>query len=684
MISIHIDDIEISVKPSLSILEACKYVGINIPRFCYHETLSVAGNCRMCLVEIEEAEKPVASCVTEISDGMSVYTDSAFVKKSRENVVEALLLNHPLDCPICDQAGECDLQDQVKKYGSTSTRYFFKKKGVEDKYCGPLIKTIMTRCISCTRCVRFSTEIAGEDFFGTLNRGGSTEIGSYVSNFFNSEISSNVVDLCPVGALTSLPYAFKARPWELRLVESIDTTDSLGSNIYVNHKETEIFRILPKQNKDINDNLISDRARYNFDANNINRILVVYSYNENTKRYSKIGWKRFLKKFDLDFYDKKKKFVFFINNNLDWNSILLLKSLSNKFPNQIYVRNLDDNHISENLFLEPQINLNSVIQKIDGPIVFVGTNTKLENTILNAKIRTHLKNNFINAYSCGINFNHNWKTKFIHLSIKSIIDIFSGKDSQTTSDLFNKKSLIIMGNNFSNRINNLNILTRTFKSLFPSVEFIFLSQKINSSGISLNNLKNFSNNIINKFNNSFFFNIDDTTDNRKIHKLFEKTKNVWHNTHGSYLALKSDFILPASSNYEKESIFLNVEYRPQKTQTVLTINNSIKNTFNILQVCFENNLKKDYSVKNLEFKYIDEQLQNKKIYSKVTTEQINNIFFKNRLLKKMNKTERKTFISKYPIFQEKKNFYQIDNYTRNSYTLSECTKEIVKTFNNFE
>ena len=278
MVSVNVNGIEILVKPGVSILEACKYAGLNLPRFCYHEILSVSGNCRMCLVEVEALEKPVASCVTEVTEGMIIYVDSPFVKKARENVVETLLLNHPLDCPICDQAGECDLQDQTKTFGANHSRYFFNKKGVEDKYCGPLIKTIMTRCISCTRCVRFSTEVAGVDFFGTLNRGGSTEIGSYVSKMFQSEISGNVIDLCPVGALTSKPYAFRTRPWELRLSESVDVTDSLGSNIYVNYKEAEIFRVLPKNNSEINGNLISDKARFSYDSTIKNRLNNFHNY----------------------------------------------------------------------------------------------------------------------------------------------------------------------------------------------------------------------------------------------------------------------------------------------------------------------------------------------------------------------------------------------------------------------
>jgi len=212
VIDVVIDDLKFSAKSDTTIIEACKHAGITIPRFCYHETLSISGNCRMCLVEIEGLEKPVASCLTEVFHNICISTKSVFVKKARENVLETLLLNHPLDCPICDQAGECDLQDQAKTFGTDYSRFFFKKRGVEDKDCGPFIKTIMTRCIHCTRCVRFGSEIAGVHTIGTLNRGSSTEIGGYISTFLDSEISGNVIDLCPVGALNSKPYSFTSRP----------------------------------------------------------------------------------------------------------------------------------------------------------------------------------------------------------------------------------------------------------------------------------------------------------------------------------------------------------------------------------------------------------------------------------------------------------------------------------------
>jgi NADH dehydrogenase/NADH:ubiquinone oxidoreductase subunit G len=276
MITLNIDNIAVKCQPKISILNACKIVGITIPRFCYHEMLSIAGNCRMCLVEIDMIEKPIVSCATEAKSGMDIFVSNAFVQKARENVLELLLINHPLDCPICDQAGECDLQDQVRVFGASHSRYFYLKKTSEDKACNPLIKTIMTRCITCTRCVRFATEIAGVEFFGTLNRGRDTEIGSYITALFDSEISANVVDLCPVGALNSGPYSYKGRPWELRTTESVDIMDSLGSSIFVNHKENRIYRVLPKSNTLINGSIISDITRYSFDHVFTQRITKTY------------------------------------------------------------------------------------------------------------------------------------------------------------------------------------------------------------------------------------------------------------------------------------------------------------------------------------------------------------------------------------------------------------------------
>jgi len=257
---------EVEFEPGMTVLQVCEQEGIEIPRFCYHERLSIAGNCRMCLVEVKPGPpKPAASCAMPAGDGMEVLTDSDMVTKARKGVMEFLLINHPLDCPICDQGGECDLQDQAMAYGFEGSRYEENKRAVKDKYMGPLIKTIMTRCIHCTRCVRFISEVAGVDDIGLLNRGENAEISS-LEKAVGSEMSANVIDLCPVGALTSRPYAFNARPWELKKTESIDVMDAVGSNIRVDVRGNEVLRVLPRLNEDVNEEWLSDKSRYACDG----------------------------------------------------------------------------------------------------------------------------------------------------------------------------------------------------------------------------------------------------------------------------------------------------------------------------------------------------------------------------------------------------------------------------------
>ncbi len=265
MAKLTINEREIEVPDGLTVLQACEIAGVEIPRFCYHERLSVAGNCRMCLVEMERAPKPIASCAMPVNDGMVIRTDTPVVEKARQGVMEFLLINHPLDCPICDQGGECDLQDQAMAYGYDRSRYDENKRAVPDKYMGPLIKTIMTRCIHCTRCVRFATEVAGVEDIGLLNRGERVEITT-LERAIDSEMSGNLVDVCPVGALTSKPYAFNARPWELRKTNSIDVMDAVGSNIRVDARGREVMRVLPRLHEDVNEEWISDKTRHACDG----------------------------------------------------------------------------------------------------------------------------------------------------------------------------------------------------------------------------------------------------------------------------------------------------------------------------------------------------------------------------------------------------------------------------------
>ncbi|GGJ20454.1 NADH-quinone oxidoreductase subunit NuoG [Neoroseomonas lacus] len=266
MAKVTVDGIEVEVPNGASVLQACEAAGKEVPRFCYHERLSVAGNCRMCLVEVEKAPKPVASCAYPVNDGMKVFTDTPVVRNARRGVMEFLLINHPLDCPICDQGGECDLQDQAYAFGSDASRYGEPKRAVKDKDIGPLIKTVMTRCIQCTRCVRFSAEIAGTPELGGTNRGENMEIGTYVEKALTSELSGNLIDICPVGALTSRPYAFVSRPWELKKTDSIDVLDAVGANIRVDARGPEVLRIIPRINEAVNEEWMADRGRFSFDG----------------------------------------------------------------------------------------------------------------------------------------------------------------------------------------------------------------------------------------------------------------------------------------------------------------------------------------------------------------------------------------------------------------------------------
>src|SRR6195952_3972969 len=274
MTKLIVDGKEIDVPAEYTLLQACEAAGAEIPRFCYHERLSIAGNCRMCLVELKGSPKPVASCAWAVRDCRPgpngeppvINTKSPMVRKAREGVMEFLLINHPLDCPICDQGGECDLQDQAMAYGVDSSRYHENKRAVEDKYIGPLVKTIMNRCIHCTRCIRFSAEVAGVPELGAIGRGEDMEITTYLETAMTSELQGNVVDLCPVGALTSKPYAFAARPWELNKTESIDVMDAVGSAIRVDSRGREVMRILPRVNEDVNEEWISDKTRHIIDG----------------------------------------------------------------------------------------------------------------------------------------------------------------------------------------------------------------------------------------------------------------------------------------------------------------------------------------------------------------------------------------------------------------------------------
>ena len=319
---VYINNKIIETKENFTILQLCSKIGIEIPRFCYHSRLSIAANCRMCLIQVEDSVKPIASCAMGLTDGIRVHTNTTLVKRVRESVLEFLLINHPLDCPICDQGGECDLQDQTLVFGSDRGRFYEKKRAVKDFYAGPLIKTFMTRCIHCTRCVRYNTEIEKNSTFGALGRGQEMRIGFFIKKPLNSPLSGNLVDICPVGALTSKPYAFTSRPWELRTVGSIDCSDNSYSKIRLDIRGQEIMRILPLDLDSKSGDWISDKSRFMFDGLKYQRLLFPFFKEKGL-------WKNLLyllnKKFIYDFLFLNKKLMF-IEKILEFESFIVLWS----------------------------------------------------------------------------------------------------------------------------------------------------------------------------------------------------------------------------------------------------------------------------------------------------------------------------------------------------------------------
>lgn len=580
MVRVKINNIEFLVNSNLSVLEACQFVGIHVPRFCYHETLSIAGNCRMCLVEVEKSPKPVASCALPISNNISIYTDSPLVKKARENILESLLINHPLDCPICDQGGECDLQDQTKIFGGDYSRYYINKRGVESKPYGSLIKTIMTRCIHCTRCVRFSEEIAGTSSFGTLNRGKNTEIGPYVLNIFDSEISGNVVDLCPVGALTLKPYAFKARPWELKYYESVDCTSSLCTPILVNIKESEIVRIQPKADAALDNLIISDKIRFCYDSLKKNRIQKVFKKNFENNFLSE-SWSIF---FDTvsSFIKSNKKITFLINENLDFKSAQLLRNIES---NNIKVLNISDFNIKyknhyDSSFLDKINSLNKNIKTC----FLISTNLKTETTLLNTKLRIKYNKTFFSIISTGSFYKSNYPTTFINLSTQNIIKLFEGKITNSRFFLSQSNTLLILGNAFSKKIREVSYIQKLFKKVCPTGLVIHNQIYPNSIGINFLGINYLKNNILESTDYLFCINLED---NIKIRKLILNKNFFWFNTHGSTLAGQADFILPTLTFFENESIYMNIDGNIKKSQKVLPVLKDSRSVYSILKTLFK-------------------------------------------------------------------------------------------------
>src|SRR3984885_3428869 len=386
MPKLTINGIELEVATGTSVLQACEQLGIEVPRFCYHDRLSVPANCRMCLVEIEKTPKPVASCALPCGDGMVVHTDTPMVMKARKGVMEMLLINHPLDCPICDQGGECDLQDQAMAYGFDRSRFAEMKRAVKDKELGPLVKTVMTRCIHCTRCVRFMDEIAGTPELGGLFRSENMEIGTYTTEPLTSELSGNIIDICPVGALTNKPFAFEYRSWEFAKTDSIDVLDAIGSNIRIDARGNEVMRVLPRLNEDINEEWINDKTRFACDG--LKRQRLDQPYVRKNGKLQPASWAEAFTAIAAKLRETPPSRVAALAGDLaDCESMFALKMLLQNIGSP----NMDCRQDGADYDVSPRAAyiMNSPIAGIDQAdvVLLIGTNPRIEGTMINARIR---------------------------------------------------------------------------------------------------------------------------------------------------------------------------------------------------------------------------------------------------------------------------------------------------------
>ncbi|MCB9960432.1 MAG: NADH-quinone oxidoreductase subunit G [Rhodospirillaceae bacterium] len=446
MPKLTIDGMEIEVEPGTSVLQACERLGIEIPRFCYHDRLSVPANCRMCLVEMERSPKPIASCAMPCGDNMVIHTDTELVHKARKGVMEFLLINHPLDCPICDQGGECDLQDQAMAYGFDHSRYKENKRAVAEKNLGPLIKTFMTRCIHCTRCVRFAEEIAGMPEMGATGRGEHTEIGTYVQHAIQSEMSGNMIDICPVGALTSKPYQYHARPWELRKTETIDVLDAVGSNIRVDSRGSEVLRVLPRLHEDVNEEWISDRTRFAYDGLRYRRLDRPYVRKDG--KLAQASWdEAFQAIADKLAGVKGDRIAAIAGDQCDAESMLLLKELMAALGSP----NIDCRQDGAKIGYGPRGSyiFNSGIAGIEqaDAILIVGANPRWEATLVNARIRKRWWAGGLKVGVIGPNVDLTYRTDYLGAGTQTLREVADGSHAfaQVLKDAANPMIIVGMG-----------------------------------------------------------------------------------------------------------------------------------------------------------------------------------------------------------------------------------------------
>ena len=664
LINIKINSKEIQVDKNLTVMQACEIAGEEIPRFCYHDKLSIAGNCRMCLVEIEKAPKLVSSCTMPVMDGMSIITNSEKVKAGRKGVMEFLLINHPLDCPICDQGGECDLQDQAMYYGFDKSRYHENKRAVDNKNMGPLVNTIMTRCIHCTRCVRFATEVAGVPEIGMLGRGENAEITTYLEQSITSELSGNVIDLCPVGALTSKPYQFKARPWELKRTDSIDIFDAIGSNIRIDSRAQEILRVTPRANDLINEEWITDKVRFNYDGYYQQRI--DQPYIRKNGKLEPVSWPDALKSLKQKL--KQSKPLSVIGDQVDIETGYAVKKFMKNFgENNVECRTDNQAIIQNNI---ESIRFNTPLTEIENAdlIILGGTNPRIEAPIINHKI-FKAYNNFAEIFNIGENLDLNYPTHQLGNDLSNL----NSQDLQKALKK-SKNPLMIIGSGFLSNIQDV----KTLKALFEfSYKYKIITEEKNNlnfltphasriGNLLLGNTTNIDCQPLSSINKKDFDIILSFGSEIIANPDFENLFKVYFGHHGDEGALKADIVLPTPLYTEKYGTFVNIEGRPQEAKKCHNPIGQAKEEWAILKE-LSNQLSLPFEIES--FEDLREDLS--KNYPELLL--WNNIISIQKSEISSNNYQIENCKPIYPI----SNFYMADVISKNSITMAKCVEEIL-------
>ncbi len=576
MPKLTIDGQEIEIEQGTVLIQACEQLGIEIPRFCYHERLAIAGNCRMCLVEVAPGPpKPQASCALPCADGMVVKTNSPMVKKAREGAMEFLLINHPLDCPICDQGGECDLQDQAYQYGQGASRYREHKRAVEDKYMGPLIKTQMTRCIHCTRCIRFSTEIAGVPELGAFGRGEHMEVGTYIESALTSELSGNMVDICPVGALTSRPYAYTSRPWELKKTESVDVMDAVGSNIRIDSRGQSVLRVLPRVNEDINEEWISDKTRHACDGLRVQRLDRPYIRNNQGKLVEASWNDAFAMIAQTMSNTRPQEIAALAGNTACTESMMALRDLCDSFG----IMNRDCRMDGEKLDATDRGRylFNTTIAGIEDAdqLFIIGANPRLEAALVNARIRKAYRAGTLKIHLLGPEADLTYPYEYLGNDARLLAEILAGTDPLAQELANAKRPMIILGSEVFSRGDSAEVLT--------AVEAIVAKFAIVRDGWNGYNVLHHAASRVGGLDIGFvpgeggksIGQIVDSCRREEIKlvyllgaddfdmTLLGEAFVIYQGHHGDEGAHRADIVLPGAAYTEKDATYVNLEGRPQ-------------------------------------------------------------------------------------------------------------------------